>query len=217
MVECENKIDNQNIKDRKRWCRSEARKALDNLKDGYRVEASGRICRKLYLTPEYKEAKTILAYASMGKEVMTVSLLVTMLKHGKRVCLPRCTDVEVFADGSRRESELEAREFGSEHKLVMSNYGVPEPGIDAPLVDPKEIDLVILPCISCDRECRRIGHGKGYYDSYIKKLRPDCVKMAFCFEEVLADEMPCEAHDELMDAVMTETNLYRLADTTNID
>ena len=73
--------DVMNIKVRKRWCRAEARKTLKSLKDGYRSEASGRICHTVYHMPEYKKAKTIMAYMSMDKEVMTVSLLVTMLRH----------------------------------------------------------------------------------------------------------------------------------------
>lgn len=201
--------DVNNIKDRKRWCRIQAQEALKNLKDGYRVEASNLIISRLYDMPEYKEAKTVLAYASMNREVITLPLVADMLQQGKRVCLPRSIPAKLNDNSKRTENTLEAREFKSDYKLVNGNYGISEPGTDAPLVNPEDIDLVILPCVSCDRDCRRIGHGKGYYDSYIKKLRPDCFKVAFCFEEVLCEQIPCETHDEPVDAVITELMLYR--------
>lgn len=198
-----------NIKDRKRWCRIQAEEALKNLKEGYRNEASERISGKLYDMPEYQKAKLVLAYASMDREVMTFPLVAGMLEQGKRVCLPRCIPANPRDNNVQTENILEAREIKSGYQLVTGKYGISEPGTDVPLVDPEDIDLVILPCVSCDRDCRRIGHGKGYYDSYIKKLRPDCFKVALSFEEVLSEQIPCEIHDEPVDAVITESNLYR--------
>ena len=63
--------------------------------------------------------------------------------------------------------------------------------------------------MSCDRQCRRIGHGAGYYDKYLKTVRKDCFTMALCYEEALADELPMEEHDVPVDAVVTEKTVYR--------
>ena len=93
--------------------------------------------------------------------------------------------------------------------LVPGAYGIPEPSADTEMMLPEYIDLIILPCVSCDRNCNRIGHGAGYYDKYLTTVRRNCFTMALCYEEALADELPAEEHDMPVDAVVTEKTVYR--------
>lgn len=49
-----------------------------------------------------------------------------------------------------------------------SNWGIPEPialhGISRD--DYRVIDLVVVPGVAFDSQCRRLGHGKGYYGMF---------------------------------------------------
>ena len=184
----------------KRWWRSKIREAQRELSDAYMVDASGKITRKVMMLKEYRQAKTVMLYVNAGKEVFTRSLMDAASRAKKTICLPLCYDTE--------QHLMDARLWNLEHKLVSGAYGIPEPAADAPIIDPKYIDLVILPCMSCDDKCNRLGHGAGYYDRYLAQLRDDCKLIALCYEEIMSLEIPTEPHDKKVDLVVTEENIY---------
>ena len=185
----------------KRWWRKRIREAQQGLSIGYMTESSERILKRLMRTPEYRKAETVMLYVSCGKEVMTTALMDVANRSGKTVCLPLCYDTD--------EHLMEARLWNHEYKLVSGAYGIPEPQAAAPLIDPQAIDLVVLPCMSCDAECNRLGHGAGYYDRYLTQLRDDALTVALCYDEILAEEIPTEEHDRCVDMVITEEAVYR--------
>ena len=106
---------------------------------------------------------------------------------------------------------MEARYVSEYSVLAEGAYGIfePEATDEFPIADPADIDLVILPCVSCDAACSRLGHGAGYYDKYLSSLGPECRTAALCYEALIADEVPVEEHDMPVDAVVTEKQVYR--------
>ena len=201
--------------------RKEIKEKLKATSEDYRKEASAKIALNALNIPEMKEQKrtgllglkktekTVLAYCSVGNEPSTLALIDSLLKSGKKVCLPLCTDLDEEGHRTGAFDAMEARVITSFDDLVAGAYGIPEPKADTEIVPPEEIDIVILPCVGCDRQCRRIGHGAGYYDKYLTTVRKDCFTMALCYEEALADELPMEEHDVPVDAVVTEKTVYR--------
>lgn len=185
----------------KRWWRKKIREAQKELTDEYMTEASEAIREQLMRMEEYRKAKTVMLYVNCGKEVVTRTLMDVANRAGKTVCLPLCYDTD--------QHLMDARLWNAEHKLVAGAYGIPEPASDAPVIYPEDIDLVVLPCMSCDAECNRIGHGAGYYDRYLAKLRKDAVTIALCYDAILIDNVPTEEHDEKVNAVITEKNIFR--------
>ena len=189
------------ILESKRWWRRQIREAQKDLTDRYRTAASSRITNKLLLSREYRQAKTVMLYVDVGKEVITRTIMDGANRMGKTVCLPLCYDTDNHL--------MEARLWNSDYKLESGAYGIPEPAASSPVIDPKGIDLVVLPCMSCDPDCNRLGHGAGYYDRFLEKLRDDCITVALCYDRILADKLPTEAHDRQVDMVITEENIYR--------
>lgn len=201
--------------------RKEIKEKLNATSEDYRKEASAKIALNALNIPEMKEQKrtgflglkrtekTVLAYCSVGNEPSTLALIDSLLKSGKRVCLPLCTDLDEEGHRTGAFDAMEARVITSFDDLTAGAYGIPEPKADTEIVPPEEIDIIILPCVGCDRQCRRIGHGAGYYDKYLTTVRKDCFTMALCYEEALADELPAEEHDVPVDAVVTEKTVYR--------
>ena len=61
--------------------------------------------------------------------------------------------------------------------VIRSNkWNIPEP-VDGLEVPPHKIDVVFMPLLAFDTMGNRIGYGKGYYDDFLKKCRPDVVKI----------------------------------------
>ena len=205
----------------KKQLRKEIREKLDATSEEYRREASAKIALNALNIPEMKEqkrtgflglkktGKTVLAYCSFGNEPSTLALIDSLLKSGRKVCLPRCIDLDEEGHRTGTADAMEARVITSFDDIAAGAYGIPEPKDDTELIPPEEIDIIILPCLSCDRSCRRLGKGAGYYDKYLSKVRKDCFTMALCYEEALADEIPVEEHDMPVDAVVTEKTVYR--------
>lgn len=205
----------------KEQIRKEIKDRINAAGEDYRREASARIALNALNIPEMKEqkrtgllglkktGKTVLAYCSVGNEPSTLALIDSLLKSGRKVCLPLCTDLDEEGHRTGAFDAMEARAITGFDDLTAGAYGIPEPKAETEFVPPEEIDVVILPCVGCDRQCRRIGHGAGYYDKYLTTVRKDCFTMALCYEEALADELPVEEHDMPVDAVVTEKTVYR--------
>jgi 5-formyltetrahydrofolate cyclo-ligase len=86
---------------------------------------------------------------------------------------------------------------------AVGGMGIPEPVETAPAVDP---DLLFVPLACFDRRGHRIGYGAGYYDRSLERLRATkkvhAVGVAYEVCEVAA--VPYEAHDQRLDAIVTE-------------
>ena len=72
--------------------------------------------------------------------------------------------------------ELEHYLLTPETKIEESSWGIPEP-VNAIPVAETEIDMVLMPLIAFDLQGHRVGYGKGYYDRFLQKCRPNVIKV----------------------------------------
>ena len=157
------------------------------------LAASDRVIReRVRALPAWRQAGTVFLYVSVKTEPDTHALIEAALAEGKAVAAPRCLGAGV----------MEARRVESLDTLVPGAYGLPEPPADAPRIDPQTIDLAVIPCVAADRQGRRLGHGAGYYDRFLAAT--PAYRLCLCRGPALLDEIPAEAHDLGMDAVVTE-------------
>jgi 5-formyltetrahydrofolate cyclo-ligase len=146
--------------------------------------------------PEYRSAHTLFVYVSMPGEVDTRHIIADSLHLGKRVCVPRCT----------AKGQMDACEIKSTDDLVPGKYDIPEPAPHCGIVHQAEIDLALLPCVSCDPEGYRLGYGGGYYDRYL--AGKDIVKAVLIREALMVDGVPHEVHDIRADMIGTDEAIY---------
>ncbi len=110
-----------------------------------------------------------------------------------------------------RGQPLDFRRWRPGDSTVRGAMGIFEPPATAPSVEP---DLVFAPLACFDRRGHRIGYGAGYYDRTLKRLRGikpiRAVGVAYGLCEVAA--VPYEAHDEPLDAVVTEQETILTSD-----
>jgi 5-formyltetrahydrofolate cyclo-ligase len=79
-----------------------------------------------------------------------------------------------------KTGEIDALPFGRDIKLVENKWKIPEPP-DGKEIEPNEIDLVLVPLLCFDARGYRVGYGKGFYDKFLAKCRPDCLKVGLSF------------------------------------
>ncbi|HEY2052085.1 MAG TPA: 5-formyltetrahydrofolate cyclo-ligase [Caulobacteraceae bacterium] len=100
-----------------------------------------------------------------------------------------------------RDGPLAFREAGG--PLSPDAAALPAPAPGAAEHDP---DLVILPLLAFDADGYRLGWGGGYYDRTLRDLRArrPVFAIGLAFEGQEVDHVPREAHDQRLNAVVTE-------------
>jgi 5-formyltetrahydrofolate cyclo-ligase len=89
-------------------------------------------------------------------------------------------------------------------ELLESRWGLREPAAEpGRLVAPEEIDMVLVPGTGFTASGTRLGRGRGHYDRFLPKLRADAVVIGICFRERLLPDLPIEAHDHRMHAIIS--------------
>lgn len=101
--------------------------------------------------------------------------------------------------------------------LRQHAMGMMEPTADAPRVDPKAIDLVLVPGLAFDRSGTRLGHGAGYYDAWLPLLRHGTPRVGVAHPDLVADELPCEPHDVRMTHLLLPDGVIAMARPSTTD
>jgi 5-formyltetrahydrofolate cyclo-ligase len=184
------------ILEEKRLLRKEMRRAEAGLTAEYIAGASERICAELVSRPEYVGARTVFCFVGMTREVDTSSIMKHAWESGKAVCVPRCAG----------PVEMEAWRILSMDELRPGRLGILEPTEAAPVVSPEEIDLAIIPCLSCNRRGDRLGRGGGYYDRFLGRYHGRAIML--CMERMTRDRIPMEPGDRTVEAVLTEAGYF---------
>lgn len=65
-------------------------------------------------------------------------------------------------------------------ELITNAYGIDEPK-EGNLIKEDEIDLVLIPLLAFDRKGFRVGFGKGYYDKFLARCKPNVIKAGLSF------------------------------------
>ncbi len=65
-------------------------------------------------------------------------------------------------------------------KIKKNDYDIPEPinGLEVPV---SKIDVVFIPLLAFDKQGNRVGYGKGFYDIFLKKCKPETLKIGLSF------------------------------------
>lgn len=154
----------------------------------------------------WQNARTIALYLSFGSEVETNAIVQLALEQNKIVAVP-VTDNESYA--------MDFYRYNPAEKTTSSKLGMAEPMRDPKkLISPETIDLCILPGLAFDRFGHRLGMGKGCYDRYLPRLRPDTVKVALCFGEQISEcPLPYDEFDMDLDWLISDSGIIKCAKT----
>lgn len=168
------------------------RKSIKELKKSVgkekRLTNSEQIFTQIEALPEFKSAKTVLAYWSMPDEVHTHDFVMKWYQK-KRIILPLVVG-----------ENLELREFtGMDCMVVGPAFGILEPA-KGNVAKDIAIDIVITPGLAFDNNGNRLGRGKGYYDRLFKNKKT--FKVGVCFDFQVVPLVPVEGYDVPMDKII---------------
>lgn len=191
-------------------------------------------------------------YLSMKQEFQTIYLIEQLFKRNIRVFVPRLIRNQSTDQSTPvKKSDMvmiEAYSIADIRSFPVDSWGIPEPSINqsngqpratlpaSPLLDTETKQsinqpsafsnqsplLVIVPGVAFTQQGHRLGHGKGYYDRFIAKIKQQSVATAhqsnestmnqsvvtaaLALKEQIVDFVPTSNHDELIDCVVTEDN-----------
>ncbi|MDO8962924.1 MAG: 5-formyltetrahydrofolate cyclo-ligase [Coriobacteriia bacterium] len=184
--------------DKKESARRSALAARDSIDAGERDDAARRVAARVADLPEARGVRSVLAYAAMRDELDPAFAVAALTAAGARIAFPR-----VCGPG---ELTLHWTEGGA---LTPGYCGIMEPRADAPLAQPQDFDLVLVPGVAFDESCCRLGHGGGFYDRMLPLIAPGAVSVGIAFEEQITDALPREAHDVHVDIIVTPDRVIR--------
>ncbi|MCX8131758.1 MAG: 5-formyltetrahydrofolate cyclo-ligase [Clostridia bacterium] len=148
----------------------------------------------------YSSSRLLMCYLDFKNEVMTDAFINLCFRDNKKVAVPFMEKSD-----SGRSFLVASRIKDMNKDLESGTYGILEPRKDKiRIVDPKDIDLVIVPGVAFDICRNRIGYGAGYYDRFLPVLRSDCLKIGVAFETQIVEKIETACDDIPMDMIITE-------------
>lgn len=146
----------------------------------------------------WREARGVLLYFSVGREVETRSLVQAVLEAGKALFAPK-------VDRARRQL-LVGRVVDPQEDLTPGPFqAIPEPRKAHPPAETGPlIDLVLVPGLAFDRFGQRVGYGAGYYDRLLTQLPPGAPRLGLLYAGQLVPRCPTGPTDQPLDGLVCE-------------
>lgn len=137
---------------------------------------------------------TVCGYVPVGTEPGSLELFDGLRERGCRVLLPIVTS----------SGPLDWAEYTGPDSLRPAAYGLLEPAgerLGAEAV--RQASVVLVPALGVDAHGVRLGRGAGHYDRSLPFAAPSAVLIGVVRDDDFVDDLPGEAHDVRMNAVLT--------------
>ena len=167
-----------------------------------RMSAAQGLRRSLELLPEYFTDARVAGYWASHGELPLNLVIPPLANRGQQFLLP------VIGRGKH----LRFAPWQSGDAVQPNRHGIPEPAAPGELLEPFQLDLVLVPLLGFDRRGHRLGHGGGYYDrsfaflnEQVRPTEPLLVGIAYDFQEL--EIVNKEPWDVALDFVATNREL----------
>lgn len=144
--------------------------------------------------------QSLAAYLSTPDEPNTRPFLAWAHEQGIRVLVPFSRD-----DGLLDWAPYDGNDEG------LDALGMPVATTDrlGPIAI-NAVDLILVPAACVDVAGMRMGWGRGYFDKTLGSMERRPPVYAVIFDSELRDSVPCEAHDQHVDGVVTPSGVVTL-------
>jgi len=184
----------------KKALRKEIKVKLRAMSNVEKTRQSSAVAERLFANEKYKQSKRISVYLNMKNEVHTVEILQHALTSGKSVFIPKYV-------GSNMEM-VKLADMRDYESLPETSWFIKQPldedNTREEAIASGGLDLIIVPGVGFTESGGRMGHGKGYYDTYISKImavkKPYLLGLAFNVQ--IFESIPLSDHDKQLDEVL---------------
>lgn len=151
----------------------------------------------------FQIAERVHIYRNVGSEIETMPFIEYAWGIGKDVYVP----VVPPGKGVMHHCRITWRTSWRE-----GAFGIPEPVIESEddvITNDAFFDAraaIIVPLVAFDRQCHRIGYGKGYYDKFLRNASAPSIGIAYEMQRV--QSVVPEAHDVALTCVATQERWY---------
>lgn len=179
--------------------RAKMARARDSLSPEEAAALSEEAVRRLLDLPEVRAARSVFTYVASGREVDTRPLIRALLGAGKAVSVPLVVG----------RGRMEARRIRSLEELEPGRFGILAPPAGSPLEPSPEV--TVCPGLAFTERGDRLGRGGAYYDAFLAE-HPGTFACGLSYDFQVVDEIPREASDRRVAAVVTERRTIRAVD-----
>ncbi len=167
--------------------RRSVRTLLAKMTQEEKTACSELLCNRVMSLPAVCCARVVALFSPLPDEPQ-IWPLVEELAKSRLVALPRV--------------EGDTMQFYCIGEMKEGAFGIMEPQ-GSPCIHPGEIDVIIVPGVAFTLSGKRMGRGKGFYDKYMSHPGFRALKIGVCYPLQVADDLPWEKHDILMDSVIS--------------
>lgn len=180
--------------------RQQALKQRQDLSKNERLDRSRRWAERMFGSGLLESVSALLLYAANGGELDPEPLR-RKLSDTVQVGFPRVEEGESLAVYQVVDPDTE---------LEPGYREIPEPDPDQtqPL-EPKQLDVVLVPGLMFDPDGYRVGYGGGFYDRFLDRLPDDTTTVGVGYGFQIRDRVPRMDHDEPVDVVVTPERVLR--------
>ncbi|XP_055607357.1 5-formyltetrahydrofolate cyclo-ligase [Uranotaenia lowii] len=192
--------------------RAKIKDILASMTSADRIAQSEAVNQKILQLPFFENCRRVSIYLSTEKEVDTMQLMQLLFQQNKEVFVP------TYNRSSMRMVKI--NDMTDYEGLPKTSWNIKQPKFDDPgrencLETTAGLDLIILPGVGFTRTGKRLGHGGGYYDRFLRDYfskfpnsstaegrKTYLVGVAFRQQMVEEALMPTDDHDFPLDLVV---------------
>lgn len=105
------------------------------------------------------------------------------------------------------EPNMEAIACKADTVFEANAINILEP-LENEIIAPENIDLVLVPMLVCDVHGNRVGYGKGYYDRFLSRCNPSCIKVGLSYFEPIKRIEDANEFDVALNFCITPQKAY---------
>lgn len=140
-------------------------------------------------------------YVAAGSEIDPRPMMAQLGENGYKFCLPVC-----YEKKDDQKDDMVFQQYHLNDPLELGGYGMMKSISENPLCVP---EIIFLPVVAFDKNGARLGRGGGHYDRLLSAYRAhkNVRAIGLAFDEQLFDGIPCEMHDERLNAIVTPSGV----------
>ena len=162
--------------------------------------AAAAVARQILACDAFCKAKSVMGFLAFGKELGVDAVLAAALAMGKTVAVPHIVSDTSFV----------AVRLKNLQDFDLDRYGIRTVRPPLELIEPGELDLVLVPGVAFGRDGSRMGMGAGYYDRFLPRAK-QAVTVGVAYDCLLQASLPTDEHDVKMQYLVSESGIITLA------